>query len=441
MLADIASRVRFAYDALRGERLYRPHALTEAAITFDDLKQYLLDNPNANPWDIYKASFNRKTAIEYSTLSRCVTLIAGLGATMFVNATRVVDENGRRQTDQKSMRVLELMRESVDGVRPAWQFWEDVITDYCLEGNALVRVNKRLDGLPTSYQRLRPAGAECTQMVRSKRFVYRASEADTVKTTVLKLDESEVIHGRWGQMLANSNNERFLFAASPITLLRPAIEAGIQADKYILRWYRLANRGGHTHINYTSQRGGAGLQTQMNKTKRKEIAQEIKSQLITGDPLVSYDGAAEQLTEGPGEGSSQDVREFQTREVARHYGVPSPIVGADVTRWGGSLEPLARLMYRFGFRQHLERMMAPFGFRSLRKGHRFEFDANELLRGDSEGQLNIVRAIVGDAQRRPIGTLEEARLAIGLPTDYEGDLLEPLTASVTDPAGGEGAVP
>lgn len=440
MIADIASRVRTAYDALRGERLYRPHALTEAAITFDDLKQYLLDNPDANPWDIYKASFNRKTAIEYSTLSRCVTLIAGLGATMFVNATRVVDENGRRVTSQRASRVVDLIRESVDGVRPSWQFWEDVITDYCLEGNALVRVNRRVDGLPTSYQRLRPAGAECTQTVRSKRFVYRASEADSVKTTVLRLDETDVIHGRWGQMLANTNNERFLFAASPITLLRPAIEAGIQADKYILRWYRVANRGGHTHINYQSQRGAGAIQTQMNKTKRRDVAKEIKSQLVAGDPLVSYDGTAEQLTDGPGEGSSQDVREFQTREVARHYGVPSPIVGADVTRWGGSLEPLARLMYRFGFRQHLERMMVPFGFRSLPRGMRFDFDPSELLRGDSEAQLNMVRAIVGDAQRRPIGSLEEARHALGMGPEVEGDLLEPLQAAVADPQDGAGAV-
>ena len=91
MRTPYVERLRNAWYSLSGGRVYKPHALVDAQITFDELKQYLQENPDANPWDLYKASFNRKTAIEYSTLSRCVSLISGLAANLITDAVYVVD--------------------------------------------------------------------------------------------------------------------------------------------------------------------------------------------------------------------------------------------------------------------------------------------------------------------------------------------------------------
>ena len=306
--------------------------------------------------------------------------------------------------------------------------------DFCLEGNALVEVTSRLDGIPSMFTRLLPAGAECTQSTRSNTCVYRASAADKLNSRIKRLPEQEVVHARWGRMIGPGIENRMLFAPSPVQLLRPALQVGIQADKYMRDWFA-AGFAGHVQVNYAPQRGPSAA-TRVSKEKRAEIAKEIRAQFMKGNTVVSYDGEAKLLSDSPANGETQDVREFQTREVARFYAVPAPIFGADVTRWGGSLEPLVRLFYRFGFSQHINRLLVPFGFRTLSSGHRFEIDPTELVRGDSEGALRIVQAIVGDGQRPAIGTLQEARRAAGLPAEYEGELLQSSVPS--DGNGGTG---
>ena len=418
-------RFKNAWSALARPQASNPVILEQANLTLDDLYKYLQDNGGNWPYDLYKASFNAQTAIEFSTLSRCITLLAGLGAVMVTRAVYVVDENGTRQTDAKSRRALTMLRESVDGQYASWQFFEDVISDYCLHGNALIAMESTTAGMPSKFRRLLPAGAECSQSSRSRTCVYRAAEADVFGTKQKVYPEQEIIHARWGQMSSAPIEKRMRFANSPIVLLRPAIEIGTRADRYIKMWFERALRGGHYQFDYEEQQQTPGTYKKLNKAERKEIADEVRAAVKAMNPLVTFNGSTSMISKGAGEGENQDVREYQTREVARFYGVPSPIFGADVTRWGGSLEPLARLMYRFGFRLHMGRFLEPLGWRMLRRGTRFEIDPTEFLRGDSEGQLAMVQAIVGDAQRKPIGSMKEARHAAGLPPEVDGELLEP----------------
>ena len=97
----------------------------------------------------------------------------------------------------------------------------------------------------------------------------------------------------------------------------------------------------------------------------------------------------------------------------------------DVTEWGQGIEQLAKLFFRFGARQHLERLLAALQVRLLRSGDRFHVDTTDLLRGDSAAIKEMVMALQGDAQRAPVATREELRHIAGLTVDPVGEFRDP----------------
>ena len=113
-----------------------------AGTTWSQILDYASGTGDAWPLDFYRAGvpIGRDVAVSYATLNRCVTLIAGTVAQLVAGGTlRVVDADGRRRTSRQAERVLDLLSGSPDGgTTPSSSFIEDVVADYCLDGNALL---------------------------------------------------------------------------------------------------------------------------------------------------------------------------------------------------------------------------------------------------------------------------------------------------------------
>ena len=116
----------------------------------------------------------------------------------------------------------------------------------------------------------------------------------------------------------------------------------------------------------------------LNKPQRDEVLQWVQKFSKSREPLVTFGGKSTKIEDSPQDSEARGLREFQVQEIAKVYGVPAPLLGVDVTEWGQGIEQLAKLFWRFGARQHLERFLAPFQNRLLRPGDRFHVDTTDL---------------------------------------------------------------
>ena len=137
---------------------------------------------------------------------------------------------------------------------------------------------------------------------------------------------------------------------------------------------------------------------------------------------MTFDGKSSYIRDVPQDDQAAKLRSFQVEEVSRVFGVPPPLLNVNMTSWGSGIEQLARLFWRFGLRQHVERFLAPFSLRLLPMGVRFEVDPTEMLRGDTKETAELVRVLAGDAQREPLASREEMRRLAGLPRDVDGKI-------------------
>ena len=405
-----------------------------ADTTWSQILDYASGAGDPWPFDFYRAGLpiGRDVAVNYATLNRCVTLIAGTVAQLVAGGSlRVVDRDGRRRTSQRAGRVLDLLSGSPDGgTTPASSFVEDLVADYCLDGNALVVPSVSGDGTLRRLRRMSPWDNDVTY-AQSGEPIYRLTTVDGPLATEYHAAR-DVVHIRWPRLLryGRSRSTREGFALAPVVALRPALDIGLQGDTYIREWFR---RGAQSklHINFDTPQGTEPLVL----PEREKLVQWVLKYSRSRAPLVTFDGKSGYLQDTPQDREAKALREFQLQEVGRYFGVPSPLINVDITNWGSGIEQLAKLYFRFGARQHLDRVLAPLQVRLLAPGDRFWVDTSDLLRGDSEAISKLLTPLQGDAQRSPIATREELRHLAGLPRDVDGEFAPTVQAP---PSGGGG---
>ena len=409
-----------------------------ADTTWSQILDYASGAGDAWPLDFYRAGLpiSRDVAVSYATLNRCVTLIAGTVAQLVTGGNlRVVDQDGRRRTGLQADRVTEVLAYSPDGgTTPAHQFIGDLVADYCLDGNALIVPTVSGDGTLRRLRRMSPWDNAVTY-ARTGEAVYRLTPVDGPLATEYHAAR-DVVHIRWPRLLRSgrTRSTREGFALAPVIALRPALDIGLQGDRYIQRWFS-GGAQSKLHISAATPPHVAQLNTQ----QRRDLVDYVKRAVRSREPLVTFDATSNTIQDTPQDREAKELRQFQVQEVARVFGIPAPLLNVDITNWGSGIEQLAKLFFRFGLRQHLDRILAPFQVRLLQPGDRFWVDTADLLRGDADAIHKMVMALSGDAQRPALASREELRHLAGLPRDVDGELpapVAPAAASATLDEGG-----
>ena len=294
---------------------------------------YASGTADAWPFDLYRAGLpiSRDVAVSYATLNRCVTLIAGTVAQLITGGNlRVVDQDGRRRTGRHAERVTELLSYSPDGgTTPAHQFIGDLVADYCLDGNALIVPTVSGDGTLRRLRRMSPWDNDVTYS-RLGEAVYRLTPVDGQYLTEHHAAR-DVVHVRWERLLRYGRNRstREGFALAPVIALRPALEIGLQGDRYIQRWFS-GGAQSKLHINFATPPHVA----QLLPDQRKELIDYVKRAVRSREPLVTVDATSSNLQDTPQDRQAKDLRQFQVQEVARAFGVPPPLLNIEMTSWG-----------------------------------------------------------------------------------------------------------
>ena len=413
--------------------------LVPANTTWSQIMDYASGSGDLWPFDLYQVGLplTRDVAVAYATLNRCVTLTAGAVAQLVCGGgLRIVDSDGRRRTSRRADRVLEVLSTSADnGVTPSHSLIEDAVADYCLDGNALFVPAKSGDGM---LQGLRRFSSWDTHQIFSNdgtEAVYRLTPVDGREATEYAAAR-DVIHVRWPRLLryGRTRSTRAGFAVAPVVALRPALDIGLQGDRYIREWFAKGSRS-KIHFNLGLQPG----ETMLTMEQRRQLQGWIQEQAKSGRPMVTQDMTSTRIDDTPQDSEAAKLRDFQVQEVGRYYGIPAPLLGMNVTQWGQGIEQLMKLWLRVGLRDHAMRFLAPFQIRLLRPGDRFLIDPTEVTGGDYDAIAKLIMAVQGDAQRPPIATREEMRHIAGLPRDPDGEFMQ-VEPKKTPPSSAEGIV-
>ena len=414
--------------------------LVPAGTSIGQIIDYYNGSGDGSAFEIYSVGLpmSRDIAVTFATLNRAVTLIAGaIGQLTATGGLYAVGRDGREAKSRRVRGVLERMSDSLDGGdSPALQTVEDMAADYCLDGNAISVPDWMRDGMLRKLTRMSAWASELTP-TSDGGSVYRLQPVDAWgQGTILKA-RRDVVHQRWPQLLRHGRGGSTLdgFALGPVVALRPALDIGVQGDRYIREWFSSGARS-KLHIDYGVS-PTEGRSQILSPTQRQELAGEI-GRLTTGTrkPLVTFGATSSYLRDIPQDKEALALREFQVQEVLRVYGIPAPLANVDMTSWGSGIEQLARVWWRFGLSQHLGRFLAPLSHLLLPHDVRFMVDETELLRGDWKDSTLLGNAIRGDAQRQPVGSVTEVRRILGLRPEVDGDLMEPMNGSSDPPNDG-----
>ncbi len=225
--------------------------LVPADTTWSQILDYASGAGETWPFDFYGVGLplSRNVAVSYATLNRCVTLIsAGVAQLVCNGKLRVVDREGRTVKSGRARRVLEILASSPDGgVTPSFQFVEDAVADYVLDGNALLVPDLSADGTLMRLRRMSALHAEIIY-ARTGDAAYRLEPADGPVYEELKAAR-DVVHVRWPRLRRHSQGAttRESFALAPVVALRPALDIGIQGDRYIREWF---SRGSKSKLHF-----------------------------------------------------------------------------------------------------------------------------------------------------------------------------------------------
>ena len=384
--------------------------LVPANASLSQILDYMNGTGDLWPLELYQVGmpFSKNTALNYATFSRCVELVsAGMSSIIANGRILVIDQKmQRRDKSRKSEYAIELISGFGGTETTTRQLLEDCGADYCIDGNALIRIHRDEQGKPIRLEQYRASDADI-HVSTDGTHVYEMSPAHGDNTGRESEAGRNVVHARFP--FNRSFTTRQWFASSPVISLRPALEIGLASDNYIRGWFRKGLKS-NVHIDFARNAGEKKLTTE----QEKQVIDNIKKYTNSPYPLVTFGAKATKIDDQPINKDSAELRDFQVAEIGRYYGVPSTLLNVNITQWGAGIESLAKLWYRFGLAYHTQRFLDALAYRLLDPGKQFFVDSNDMLRGDADAISNMIWALDGDAQRAPKATREEIRRIGGL---------------------------
>lgn len=360
---------------------------------------------------------SRSMALRVGALHRCVTLISSTVAELIANTAHVVDFDRTRMSRQP-VDLLHMIRSSPDGYNSGYGFLEDLMMDLLLDGNALMVVD-RMTRKPLRLKRMIPSTAQIVK--KSGRLLYHGEVTGPMENPRMDyFDSQDVVHARWadatGRDMAPTRSGRAGFAASPLV----ALGDDLHVSREIVRWI----------AKFYDQQGGA-LKSDHAVIYPDPVPPDQQKDVIAGlaeyaayrKTMVLFGGAKlENLKTLPQDAETSTLRDQETENIGRVYGIPPPLMGLHTTQWGSGISELARLYWKFSGRPIMNRLLQPMSLRLLPKGQEFAVNEVEMLRGDMAALTALITATKAGPSGEPaVLSRKEHRMIIGFDSDFPED--------------------
>ncbi|MCG8004684.1 MAG: phage portal protein [Candidatus Thiodiazotropha lotti] len=343
-------------------------------------------------------------ALQVSSVWAAVTLLVENIASLPLYVYQQVGDSQRAKlTDELIYKVL---HESPNSRHTPQEFWEYMLLNFFLRGNAYARIQRNGRG---DVVALWPLSADQMDVVlmpdQSLIYQYR------LEHEVFLFAEQDIFHIR-----GKGNG---IIGLSPIDYMRASINLAIKAQNHTVQTYsKNARRPGILMSNEVlTEEQRAAL-----KINFGEIVAGGSKELFVLEAGFKF----EPLGMSPSDIQLLETRRFSVEDIARWFGVPSVLINdtVDTTTWGTGVKEIIDGFFKLKIRAQLERIeqaikkqvMTP---EQRSKGYMAEFDFDALLRASLAERMEIYAKGVQNGLK----TRNECRLKENDPAHEHGDVL------------------
>jgi HK97 family phage portal protein len=343
-------------------------------------------------------------ALQVSTVWACVKLLVETIASLplFVYRTDSAGQRILARDDQ----LYAVLHDSPNRRMTAQEFWEFMLLNLVLRGNAYARVERDAKGCAFA---LWPMAADQVEVkvMRDGSLAY----AYVLDSATLIYGEEDVLHIKG---IGNG-----VVGMSPLDYMRASVGLAIAAQNHTAATYRKQAR-----------RPGILMTDKVLTKEQRESLRESFGEIATGGQRELYVLEAnfrfEPINMSPADIQLLETRRFAVEDLARWFGVPSVLINdtSKTTTWGTGVEQIIEGFYKFTLRPQLERIEQAIQRRVLTSAQRaaglhaeFSFDA--LLRSSMKDRFELYAKGVQNG----ITTRNECRQLENLPPVAGGDVL------------------
>ena len=289
------------------------------------------------------------------------------------------------------------------------EFWQFMIMNYLLRGNAYARLERNSKGEVIAMW---PLAADQVQVkvLDNGQLSYEYH----LDGNVLVYSEQSILHFR--------DKGNGIIGMSRLDYMKASVGVAINAQNAVSR----------TYANDNKQPGVLMIDKILTTDQRKQIRESFK-ELVEGgeDQLLVLEAGAkfQPLSLTPADAQLLETRRFSVEDIARWFGISSVLINdtAKTTTWGTGIDALIEGFYKFKLRPMLVGFEQVLKMRLLtaeqRVKYSVEFSLDALLRASLKDRMEIYAKAVQNG----IYDRNEARQLENLPPKTGGDVLTAQT--------------
>ncbi|SFM63835.1 phage portal protein [Rugamonas rubra] len=171
----------------------------------------------------------------------------------------------------------------------------------------------------------------------------------------------------------------------------------------------------------------AKLDPEQVELLRTEYTRKYAGVRNAGAPMVlPKDVDLKEMSMTAGDAQLLESRKYQVIDIARAFGVPAHMIGAQETTssWGSGVQAQTLGFIKFSMQAHLDVVRQELNRKLFRRASPFvEHKMESLMSGDSKAEGDYMRQCVGGSQGPGWMTINEARRIKNLPPVDGGDVL------------------
>ncbi len=346
------------------------------------------------------------TAMRVSAVYACVRLLAGAIAAIPVSVYKE-SETGREEIEPA---LWWLLNEQPIENWTAASMWEWVIKSICLRGDGFVEIVRSM----ASIKALRPLHPDYVEVRKiGDALVYIVTDYQTGEVRAVHQDD--MLHFAGFGFNGMRSMSVIQWAAFQ------SIGVALAADAYSGKFF--ANGAAPKHIITSPNKMDEGQIEQLKKEYEKKYSGVDNA----AKPMVLTQGLAiKEMSMTAGDAQLLESRKFQVIDIARAFGVPPHMIGAQETTssWGTGVEQMTIGFVKFSLQPYITRIRQELNRKLFRRASPFvEHKMEALLAGDSKAEGEYMRQALGGSQGPGWMTVNEIRKAKNLPPISGGNVL------------------
>lgn len=310
-------------------------------------------------------------ALQVSSVWACIELLADNIASLPIFVYMMKD--GLRQL-ARDTDLWRLLHTSPNSRHTAMEFWQFIVMNYMLRGNAYARLQRNSKGEVTAMWPLSSDQVQ-VKVLDDGSLVYEYS----VNATVIVYSEKNILHFR--------DKGNGVIGMSRLDYMKSTLNVAINAQNTTNNTYQNENRRPMVFM----------IDKTLKSEQREAIRKNFKGLTESGDDdlLILEAGAkVEALSMTPAEVQLLETRKFSVEDISRWFGIPSVLINDLANRVPyGNNDDLIQIFYKFklrpmlvGFEQALTKRILT---AEQRASMSVEFSIDAILRGSLKDRVEI----------------------------------------------------